>query len=758
MEERFEELTQEFHCLLDRKTGRILHANGIWKRELGWDPEKLRRRPFSEMLLESDSPRVGKLLWSLVAGERAVRFLAKHATSEGQWRLLEWQGKVLDTEEIALIGTDLTGHWKAESDQQARILLDLSLQFVGLLDPEGHLIDVNRTALDFVKVKSEEVLGLPFWDCPWWTHSKTLQERLQLAVQRAAQGASIRMEVTHRSGDGELMTVEFSLRPVFDASGKVVMLIPEGRDISDRKRVEEQLSSQEQKFKSLFHSMSEGVALHEIVHGPNGRPVDYRIVDVNPAYEKITDLPRALVVGKLGSEVYESSPPPYLDSFVSVAAEGQPHYFETYHEPMGRYLAISVSPWDPDGFATIFFDITDRILMSRANEDARAAAEKANLAKSQFLANMSHEIRTPMNGVLGMAYLLSETTLDENQRDYLNIISQSGEYLLEVIDDLLDLSRLEVGAVSINRRPMSVHELASYSLNVIRPKVQEKRLRLNLAIGPDVPRRILGDRKRLIQVLVNLLVNAVKFTERGGIELTVDLLKQDSMERPWIHFLVRDSGSGIEEPEKERIFDRFYQTDMTRTKPYKGLGLGLSICRHLVELMGGSISVDSRVGEGSCFHVLIPWTPASEAEEELTEGQLCRIPRDPVTTAGKILVVDDNPSSCYLLCEAIRRDFPYMICEKRYSGTEGLEAFLQLQPDLIFLDIQMPDMTGIEVAAAIRAQTPSEWIPPSIVALSGSNAEEEADDLKAIGIDKVLIKPIPPREVRRMVQWAFQRH
>ncbi|MBC9250944.1 hypothetical protein A9179_11705 [Pseudomonas alcaligenes] len=433
-----------------------------------------------------------------------------------------------------------------------------------------------------------------------------------------------------------------------------------------------------------------------------------------------------------------------FDALVAMARQGRADTREwTYVRKDGSRLPVQLtvtavrdSVDEIMGFLCIAKDISHEREAAQQLRDAMARAEEASRAKSDFVASMSHEIRTPMNAVLGITHLLSSTPLSTDQRKYLQMLRGSGEFLLVILNDVLDFSKLEAGHLTVDPAPFRLDDVLSALATVMSVNAAHKDLELVIGVEPDVPDALIGDAQRLQQVLVNLIGNAIKFTEQGEVALLVQRVGSDA-ETASLCFRVRDTGIGITAEQQARLFAPFSQADSSIARRFGGTGLGLAISKRLVSLMGGTIAVDSAVGIGSEFRVVLrfPLTrQQSQASEDIARahGNL------------RILVVDDNPISLGYLCKMIT-SWHWQV-DSVGSGKQAVERVRTLALrdefyDAVIADWQMPEMDGLHTQREIRALLPMRPLS-TVIMVSAFNHSRLMQTPASTDIDAVLIKPI----------------
>ena len=491
--------------------------------------------------------------------------------------------------------------------------------------PERRFIDVNHSfckTLGFVK---EDVIGKT---------TKELQLTMEFAkLDRASaklinEGTFTNVQMKVISKNGKIMEGLFS-GELIESNGKKFFLTVM-TDITNMKKLDKKLRESERKYRLLFENMTTGFALHEMIYNAEGKPIDYRFLDVNPAFENFTNLKAKDLIGKTVKEVLPNTEDYWIDNYGEVAKTGESLNYEQYSQEFGKYFEVKAFSPEPNKFATIFSDTTARVKALKDLEKEKEVAQTATKAKSEFLANMSHEIRTPLNGVIGFTDLLLSTDLTEGQKQFAVNANVSGKALLGIISDILDFSKIEAGKMELDIVNSSITEIMEQAIDIVKFSACKKGLDVILNIPIDFPERAMVDPLRLKQILLNLLNNAVKFTKEGEIELIAKFTPYDKNSGRFI-FSVKDTGIGISEKASQRLFKAFSQADGSITRKYGGTGLGLVISNYFASQMGTHIDFVSEDGKGSEFYFAIDTEYVEKSKD-----------RSDILKGNRVLVADQN--------------------------------------------------------------------------------------------------------------------
>ena len=565
--------------------------------------------------------------------------------------------------------------------------------FSGAIDSMQYL---SEGCFNLTGYKSEELLGNGVFSYSSIVHPEDLPKVLNTIETVIAQKQTYVLEYRIRTKSGEEKWFWEKGSGVFDSNSQLICLEGFISDITERKRVEEALSKSEVRNQALLDAIPDLM----IRMTRDGTYLDFR-----PAKDFATLMTSSDMRGK---NVYKVMPLDiaqqrmhYVEQALSTG-NTQVYEFQIPLKNSIQYEEARIVVCGEDEVLAIIRDITERKQAEIELQQAKETAEAANRTKSEFLANMSHEIRTPMNGVIGMTGLLLDTELNPQQRDFVETIRSSGDALLTIINDILDFSKIESGKLDLETHPLDLQVCIESALDLLAPKAAEKSLELAYLMAMQTPRTFVGDVTRLRQVLVNLLNNAIKFTESGEVVVSVTAHELDRGEYE-IQFAVKDTGIGIPQERMERLFKSFSQVDASTTRQYGGTGLGLAISKRLSEMMGGRMWVESQVGLGSTFYFTIVAEAVTQTEQNNYSFQ-------PQLSGKQLLIVDDNATNRKIL--TLQGQSWGMSTYAVASGAEALDWIHQTKSfDIAILDMQMPQMDGLTLAAEIRKQPHCKQLP-----------------------------------------------
>ena len=534
------------------------------------------------------------------------------------------------------------------------------------------------------------------------------------------------------------------------------------RLIAERKRNETALADSERRFRTIFNGINDAIFIHDIDTGA--------ILDVNQRMCEMYGYSKGEALQLTVDDISEGTPPYCLVDAVlwlMKAAAGQPQLFEWHARAKdGRLFWVEVGvrcahlDGDVDRLLVVVREIGDRkrieqellnhkeLLEERVQQRtaelvvAREEAEAANQAKSTFLANMSHEIRSPLNAIIGMTHLARNADPNPAQRDYIDKIRRSGEHLLAIIDDILDFSKIEAGRIEIDSAPFALERVMRSVAEQVGDKAAAKGLVFGFSIDAGLPAYLRGDALRLTQVLLNLAGNAVKFTERGQVALRVGKVEETGAEVR-LRFSVQDTGIGLSAEQGAKLFRSFQQADTSITRKYGGSGLGLAISKRLVELMAGTIGMDSVLGQGSTFWTELPLGKAAAPVAGGAEAEPAPAHAPALLAGARVLVVEDNPFNQQIAQELLEQAGVAVTLAD--NGREALECLCRNDFDCVLMDMQMPVMDGLETAQRMRGDAALAHV--RVVAMTANATPEDREACLAAGMDDFLAKPFPPEKL-----------
>ncbi len=651
-----------------------------------------------------------------------------------------------------------------DSEKRSRAWLEHSPACTKIVDLDFNLQYMSAAGINALKIEDiTKFYGKPY---PLDFYPDSFKKPMTKNLGKVKKtGQIITQEAYVVDIDGNELWFHSTLVPVNDDEGKIDYIIVVSLDITERKRAEQALKRSEEILKkernnlrsalNLFSSIINEVeknrgfddALYKLVENPN-IPVCWEMKNCNFKECPVHGLRNVRCWQIAGTHCGGKVQGQFALKF------GACEKCEVYKE------SVKIPKYEiTETFNNMMHILEDA---QRELKDAKIAAESASRTKSEFLANMSHEIRTPMNGIVGMAELLCNTEPTNDQKEYLDILKTSTDNLLSIINDILDISKIEAGKLEFEHIDFDLRRTITDTFKILSYNADKKGLELLNNISADIPDIMLGDPVRLRQILINLVSNAIKFTEKGEVAVSVDIESRTEDEIT-LHFFVSDTGIGIPEDKKKHIFDTFTQADSSSTRKYGGTGLGLPISSRLVEMMKGKIWVESEVGKGSAFHFTARLGIASELEKqelpeedvnseyESSDNQINYEDRKKI----HILLAEDNDiSQKWQLLTLERQGYTVEIAN---NGEEVLEGLKKQHFDIVLMDVQMPKMDGIEAARAIRSSTDNTFNPEiPIIAVTAHALEEEKERCLKAGMNSCVTKPFNSEELFKEIEGLLQ--
>jgi PAS domain S-box-containing protein len=716
-----------------RSDGTILFVNGAYARALGATPDALVGRSFWEFVPREDQSAVRAMLDGLTPKAPEIRIENRLETADGM-RWVLWSNRALkfDVEgrwrEAQSAGIDISERKDVE-DAKARLaaIVESSDDAIISKDLNGIITSWNNGAERLFGYSAQEAIGqsvsmiIPF---------ERLDEEPGI-LERIRRGSSIEhYETVRRRKDGTLLDISLTVSPIVDASGRIVGASKVARDVTERKRAEEKLRESEERFRAMADSSPNIIWMTDEAGSArfwNRTYLDY----VGIASERMATFDWTAIVHPDDRDGYVAAFETALhkcQTFQGRARlrryDGEWRWFEC------RGYPILDSAGRMTGYIGSSLDMTEIY-------ESQQKLKELDQRKDEFLANMSHEIRSPLTGIMGYADILLSKLKDPEDIEFLNTIKESGNYLIEIVNDILDLSKIEAGKLVLNIEAVSVHAVLSELQGLMDGRARQKKLPLVLRYEGVLPESIQTDRTRLRQILINLVSNAIKFTDQGRVEILARFLREGGL----LQVEVIDTGIGIAPEHQARLFQPFTQADSTSTREYGGTGLGLTITKRLVEMLGGSISFDSEVDKGSTFRVTIP----TGAPPKRVKAVGAKLPVDSALDEfplrdRHVLVVDDRKEFCYLVSRYIEAagGRATAVCNGE-AALDAVEAAEQGDPfHAVIMDIQMPGIDGYETTRRLRAKG---FRTPIIALTAGAMVGDREKCLKA-GCDDYLTKPI----------------
>ena len=762
-EKKYRELLEAANSIVIRwdTEGIIRFINGYGAQFFGYRPDELINQPVMAIVpqIEKSSGR------DLEAAVRAIAVQpqdyvcapSENITKSGKTVWVAWTNKAItddrgSVQEILSIGNDITPLKEAEAalkaqEEQFRVMFMKSSVAMAQADlVTGQFLRVNPAFCQFTGCAEEELLQHTFSDV---THPDDQEEDCaKIAALIKGDLASYQREKRYVRPDGTVKWGQVTVNLLKDVNGRPLCTTAVIQDITENKSAEAKLQERELFYRQTIESIPGMVFTTK----PDGR-ADFH----SQQWSDFTGIALEKQLGNRWSELLHPDDQQRTFAAWRDAIEGRAPYNLEYrirrHDGVYEWFKVRARPIrDENGKIVRWFgtavNIDQLVRTQSALQRAKEVAEAATQAKSQFLANMSHELRTPMTGVLGMLDLALLGNLNGEQQNQLEMAKASAQSLLRILNDILDFSRIEAGMLSLANEPFHLHETVHGAMELFRLESSRKGLILELDFATDVPSLVIGDEGRVRQILINLLGNAVKFTEQGKVALHVAAANNKTSATWDITFSVIDTGIGIAKAQQDLLFKPFSQTDASHSRRFGGTGLGLTIVRQVVQHMGGHVSFFSDPGQGSTFVVKLPLSEAmSDVERISTSPPTTDRPK---ASQFRLLVVEDDPT--------IRKLLGIMLPKENFdfdAGCNGRDAISMWTPgkyDLILMDVQMPQMDGFEATRLIRAMEQEQGGHVPIIALTAHAFATDQEKCLEAGMDAYLAKPIDFNELFALIE------
>ena len=744
---------------IDFRTGKLLKANDIICEYFGCSQEEITSINPNDILTNESRQLLLERAKKMKSGEKITENTEfEIVDKDGKSRWLQLNNKyIYDSGNI--IGSDVVAHditerklmekEMQESETKFRTIFEAFEDVYFETEMNGNITVISPSVYKVTGWKPEELIGhsaILFYPNP--------EDRSVILTAILNNGHVNDYELNLVMRDSSQVVASLSAHLAYDSSGTAIRMIGTLRDITERKRAENELHESENKYRQLIENS------HDIIYTINLEGI---FTFVSPSWTKNIGHLEREVVGKpfqtfihpddfgrlkmILQQSIEKSERSVNVEYRAQHADGSWRWYNTNSIPLKDKDGTII------GFEGSASDITERkqaeekmivmnrqmeVTMERANKMA-FQAELGTIAKNRFLANMSHEIRTPLSGLIGMTGLLLDTPLTDKQRRYAEKINTSGEALLEVLNDILDYSKIEAGKMTYERIPFSVEKVIDEVVKVFGPRATEKVISLSSTIDPELPTALLGSPQHLTQIISNLIGNAVKFTSIGKIEIAVRVQKQNATDVE-LAISVRDTGIGMTKAGLSKLFQAFSQADSSTTRRFGGTGLGLAISKQLVELMGGTIQVESTPGSGSVFTVSISFPITTETQ--VTDLQKSQGMPHVKFTGVRALVAEDHEINREIIVELLRQRGIEADIAK--NGREAVEMVRAQDYDILFMDIEMPEMDGITATRKIRNLGRDSIDRLPVIAMTAHGLTGDREKSMAAGMNDHLTKPISP--------------
>ena len=726
--DRFFTLSLDMLCIAGFD-GYFKELNPMWEKTLGFTVEELKTKPFIDFIHPEDQETtITEAQKIMTTGEDVVSFENRYLCKDGSYKWLLWSSTVSAEEQLYYaVARDITERKLAEV--YYRDLYENAPDMMAVVDlVSGNILECNQTLADAIGRSKEEITGNSFLEL---YASESIEAARQTSSAFIETGEVIRQERTLRRADGSTIDVLLQATPMRDATGRIIASRSTWRDVTRQKETERALASQEALYRTLIEAAPQAIWVAD---------ADGQVALLNKAWHEFSGLTDEESLGTRWAEaLHPEDLPDVLAKWERAYTHGETYSGECrFRAKDGSYetfIFIGTPVRDDSGeiinWVGINTNIADRVQAEIALQEAKDSAEYANRTKSEFLATMSHELRTPLNAVIGFSEILCDEILggiNDEQRELVLDIRTSGNHLLAMINDILDLSKIEAGKMELQLESFSVKEAVTEVNTIINALANKKQVQLSLQFDQDVS--IEADKIKFKQILYNLLSNAIKFTDEGG-----KITTKFDVSNLALLGSVTDTGVGISSQDRAKLFQPFTQLDASSTRAHSGTGLGLALTNRLIQLHGGKIWVDSEINEGSTFSFTFPL----HQQEQKVEVTAPDTPNSETTASfdnnRTILVAEDNEQAAQLLGIYLT-EAGYQV-EYATDGEEAIAKAAEIHPFAITLDILLPKKDGWQVLREMKTKPNLQSIPVIIVSVT-----EERQLAFGLGAVDHLVKPI----------------